>query len=176
MAARQARAARAVAKARSLSAKGKTHQRNRDQLNAQAAQYIFDGGSVLLLIDSRMMLRSVHSLMIKEPVHRKQQAAADGVGGPARITRTRSNQVHTSSYQGEMLQQVHALLCTHMRLRSHQDSRARGLHELRLIVGKGNRSPSGIAKIKPAVCSFLQRIQLSAQVDQRNTGVLIVQL
>lgn len=59
---------------------------------------------------------------------------------------------------------------------SSQDGHACGLHELRLIVGKGNRSLSGIAKIKPAVCSFLQRIQLSAQVDQRNSGVLIVQL
>lgn len=50
MAGRQARAAKAVAKARGLITKGKTHQRNRDQLNAEAAQYIFDGGSTLSLL------------------------------------------------------------------------------------------------------------------------------
>lgn len=50
MAGRQARAAKAVAKARSLITKGKTHQRNRDQLNAEAAQYICDGGFALSLL------------------------------------------------------------------------------------------------------------------------------
>jgi hypothetical protein len=56
MAGRQARAARAVAKARSLITKGKTHQRNRHQLNAEAAQYIFDGGFALSHIGSLMIL------------------------------------------------------------------------------------------------------------------------
>lgn len=75
-----------------------------------------------------------------------------------------------------MLRELYALLCAHLRLRSLQDGRALGLSELRLIVGKGHHSLSRIAKIKPAVALFIQRKQLSAQEDQHNTGVLVVQL
>ena len=75
-----------------------------------------------------------------------------------------------------MLRELYALLCAHLRLRSLQDGRARGLSELRLIVGKGHHSLSRIAKIKPAVALFIQRKQLSAQEDQHNAGVLVVQL
>lgn len=46
-----------------------------------------------------------------------------------------------------------------------QDSRARGLPELRLIVGKGHHSLSRIAKIKPAVSLYMQRKQLIAKKD-----------
>lgn len=59
MAARQAYAARHGKKARSLITKGKAHQRERDQLNAEAAQYIYDGGFGLLLISLWMILGSV---------------------------------------------------------------------------------------------------------------------
>lgn len=57
-----------------------------------------------------------------------------------------------------------------------QDGRARGLPELRVIVGKGNHSPSHVAKIKPAISSLMQRERLTAQMDEHNSGVLVVQL
>lgn len=43
-ASKQAYAAGDGEEAHNLSVKGKTHQRNRDQLNAEAAQWIFTGG------------------------------------------------------------------------------------------------------------------------------------
>lgn len=57
-----------------------------------------------------------------------------------------------------------------------QDGRARGFPELRIIVGKGNHSPSHVAKIKPAISSLMQREHLTAHLDQHNAGVLVVQL
>ena len=45
-----------------------------------------------------------------------------------------------------------------------------------MIVGKGNHSPSHVAKIKPAITDLMVREKLSAHIDQRNAGVLIVDL
>ncbi|TKA53758.1 hypothetical protein B0A53_03800 [Rhodotorula sp. CCFEE 5036] len=74
MAGRQARAARAVAKARSLITKGKTHQRNRDQLNAEAAQYIFDENNKV----QPTGWVDLHGLHVHEAVKFTQQALEDG--------------------------------------------------------------------------------------------------
>ncbi|GAA6029128.1 hypothetical protein JCM8097_001613 [Rhodosporidiobolus ruineniae] len=57
-----------------------------------------------------------------------------------------------------------------------QDARQRGLAELRVIVGKGNHSPSHVAKIKPAITSLMARENLTAHLDPHNGGVLVVQL
>ena len=46
-ASKQAYAAGDGEEAHNLSVQGKTHQRNRDQLNAEAAQWIFNGGSAV---------------------------------------------------------------------------------------------------------------------------------
>lgn len=48
--------------------------------------------------------------------------------------------------------------------------------ELRVIVGRGNHSPSHVAKIKPAIIDLMQREKLTAQLDPHNPGVLIVDL
>jgi len=57
-----------------------------------------------------------------------------------------------------------------------QDAKQRGDPELRLIVGKGLHSPHGVAKLKPAVEDLMQKHGLVAELDERNEGVLIVNL
>lgn len=57
-----------------------------------------------------------------------------------------------------------------------QDARQRNMPELRVIVGKGNHSPSHVAKIKPAIASLMERERLTASLDPHNGGVLVVQL
>ncbi|GAA6005174.1 uncharacterized protein JCM10292_005595 [Rhodotorula paludigena] len=56
------------------------------------------------------------------------------------------------------------------------DSRSKGMSELRVIVGKGNHSPSHVAKIKPAITQLMERERLTAHLDPHNGGVLVVQL
>ncbi|GAA5963438.1 hypothetical protein JCM3765_003072 [Sporobolomyces pararoseus] len=56
------------------------------------------------------------------------------------------------------------------------NARNQGLSELRVIVGKGNHSPSHVAKLKPAITSLMSRKHLTATLDPHNQGVLIVQL
>ncbi|WVR08847.1 hypothetical protein IAU60_005905 [Kwoniella sp. DSM 27419] len=51
-----------------------------------------------------------------------------------------------------------------------------GQDELRIIVGKGIHSQNHKAKIKPAVEDMMRKYNLSAHIDPRNTGVLIVDL
>ncbi|GAA5843134.1 hypothetical protein JCM9279_001871 [Rhodotorula babjevae] len=60
--------------------------------------------------------------------------------------------------------------------RAIADGRNKGMPELRIIVGKGNHSPSHVAKIKPAITDLMQREHLTATLDPHNGGVLIVQL
>jgi len=60
--------------------------------------------------------------------------------------------------------------------RSIQDARDRGATTVRLIVGKGLHSANQAAKVKPAIEDLIQRQQLSAQLDPRNEGVLVVRL
>ncbi|TKA53759.1 hypothetical protein B0A53_03801 [Rhodotorula sp. CCFEE 5036] len=127
-ASKQAYAAGDGEEAHNLSVQGKTHQRNRDQLNAEAAQWIFNENNKSQPIGSV----DLHGLYVEEAIEYTQRAIKDG--------------------------------------------RARGLPELRLIVGKGNHSPSHVAKIKPAISSLMQREHLTAQMDQHNAGVLVVQL
>lgn len=43
-------------------------------------------------------------------------------------------------------------------------------------MGKGNHSPSHVAKLKPAITSLMQRKHLTAQLDPHNAGVIVVQL
>ncbi|GAA5891363.1 hypothetical protein JCM8208_002601 [Rhodotorula glutinis] len=60
--------------------------------------------------------------------------------------------------------------------RAIADGRNKGMPELRVIVGKGNHSPSHVAKIKPAITDLMQREHLTATLDPHNGGVLVVQL
>ncbi|KPV73577.1 uncharacterized protein RHOBADRAFT_38149 [Rhodotorula graminis WP1] len=60
--------------------------------------------------------------------------------------------------------------------RAIADGRNKGMPELRIIVGKGNHSPSHVAKIKPAITDLMQREHLTATLDPHNGGVLVVQL
>ncbi|GAA5867833.1 hypothetical protein JCM3774_005873 [Rhodotorula dairenensis] len=127
-ASKQAYAAGDGEEAHNLSMQGKTHQRNRDQLNAEAAQWIFDENNRAQPVGSV----DLHGLYVQEAIEYTERAIKDG--------------------------------------------RARGLPELRIIVGKGNHSPSHVAKIKPAISSLMQRERLTARMDEHNAGVLVVQL
>ncbi|GAA6011219.1 hypothetical protein JCM11491_006761 [Sporobolomyces phaffii] len=60
--------------------------------------------------------------------------------------------------------------------RAIDNARNQGLSELRVIVGKGNHSPSHVAKLKPAITSLMSRKRLTAHLDPHNAGVLVVQL
>ncbi|BGP18647.1 hypothetical protein JCM10213_002892 [Rhodosporidiobolus nylandii] len=60
--------------------------------------------------------------------------------------------------------------------RAIAQGRQQGWAELKVIVGKGNHSPSHVAKIKPAITSLMERERLTAHLDPHNGGVLIVQL
>ncbi|SCZ88967.1 BZ3500_MvSof-1268-A1-R1_Chr1-1g00861 [Microbotryum saponariae] len=60
--------------------------------------------------------------------------------------------------------------------RAIRNARQEGLPELRVIVGKGNHSAAHVAKIKPAITSLMQKENLTAHLDQRNSGVLVVLL
>ncbi|KZP19838.1 DUF1771-domain-containing protein [Athelia psychrophila] len=48
--------------------------------------------------------------------------------------------------------------------------------EISLIVGKGNHSQGGRAKIKPAIQELMQKHQLVATLDANNAGVMIVRM
>ncbi|KAL1405073.1 hypothetical protein Q8F55_008696 [Vanrija albida] len=56
------------------------------------------------------------------------------------------------------------------------DGQRSGAQEIRVITGKGIHSQNHQAKIKPAVEQLMQKYQLAAEIDPRNTGVLIVYL
>lgn len=59
---------------------------------------------------------------------------------------------------------------------SIQLAKSNGHSQVKLIVGKGLHSQSGIAKIKPAIEELIQKHKLVAQLDPNNSGVLIVYL
>ncbi|KAA1472928.1 hypothetical protein DENSPDRAFT_930628 [Dentipellis sp. KUC8613] len=58
--------------------------------------------------------------------------------------------------------------------RSIKKAKQQGMSSLKLIVGKGNHSKNGEARIKPAVQKMLKEENISYKVDPRNTGLLIV--
>ncbi|KAI0268665.1 hypothetical protein BC834DRAFT_866660 [Gloeopeniophorella convolvens] len=60
--------------------------------------------------------------------------------------------------------------------RSIVEARSRGDREIHLIVGKGLHSQNHAAKLKPAIEELIQKHNLTAALDPRNSGVLIVQL
>ena len=47
---------------------------------------------------------------------------------------------------------------------------------LNVIVGKGLHSSNGVAKIKPAVDDLCDKVGLNHYIDQKNTGVLVIDL
>ncbi|GAA5823740.1 hypothetical protein JCM11251_003275 [Rhodosporidiobolus azoricus] len=114
--------------AHDLSQEGKQHQREKDRLNGEAAEWIFQAnnhnrgpGEV-----------DLHGLYVQEAIDYTDRAISN--------------------------------------------ARSQGLGELRVIVGKGNHSPSHVAKIKPAITSLMQKEHLTASLDPHNGGVLVVQL
>ncbi|KAF8135388.1 hypothetical protein EV363DRAFT_1211883 [Boletus edulis] len=56
------------------------------------------------------------------------------------------------------------------------DARRSGYSEVRLIVGQGNHSEGGIARLKPALKKDMQRRGHHVKADRKNRGVLVVQL
>lgn len=57
-----------------------------------------------------------------------------------------------------------------------QNARQNGLTELRIIIGKGNHSANHIAKIGPAIEELMSKEDLTAYLDPKNSGVLVVAL
>jgi len=57
-----------------------------------------------------------------------------------------------------------------------QDARRRNRTQIRVITGKGLHSRDHVAKIKPAIAKLMQDENISAHVDPRNAGVIIVDL
>ncbi len=57
-----------------------------------------------------------------------------------------------------------------------RDAQAKGMPELRVIVGKGVHSPQHRAKIKPAIEKMMQEQNLAAELDPHNAGVVVVHL
>ncbi|KAI5475122.1 S-adenosyl-L-methionine-dependent methyltransferase [Pseudohyphozyma bogoriensis] len=57
-----------------------------------------------------------------------------------------------------------------------ESARSHSVPTLRVIVGKGNHSANHVAKIKPAIESLMQRQNLSAHLDPKNSGVLVISL
>ncbi|KAA1472926.1 hypothetical protein DENSPDRAFT_839320 [Dentipellis sp. KUC8613] len=60
--------------------------------------------------------------------------------------------------------------------RAISTARQEGLASVKLIVGKGNRSKNGEAKIKPRVQNMLDDLNIPFEVSPRNEGVLVVML
>ncbi|GAA6004049.1 hypothetical protein JCM10207_006532 [Rhodosporidiobolus poonsookiae] len=114
--------------AHDLSTEGKQHQREKDRLNAEAAEWIFNENNRTQPAGSV----DLHGLYVQEAIDYTERAISN--------------------------------------------ARAQGFPELRVIVGKGNHSPSHVAKIKPAITSLMQRENLTAHLDPHNGGVLVVQL
>ena len=57
-----------------------------------------------------------------------------------------------------------------------QQAQAQGYPQLRIIVGKGLHSKNHVQHLRPAVERLVQQYNISAHVDKRNTGVLVVDL
>ena len=57
-----------------------------------------------------------------------------------------------------------------------QQARAQNYPELRIIVGKGIHSKDHVSHIKPAVQRLVRSYNVSAHVDPKNTGVLVVNM
>lgn len=51
-----------------------------------------------------------------------------------------------------------------------------GVQELTIIVGKGQHSAGGVAKVKPAIQAHLEKLGLVYRHPKYNTGALIVKL
>ncbi|GAA5889283.1 hypothetical protein JCM6882_000695 [Rhodosporidiobolus microsporus] len=114
--------------AHDLSQEGKQHQRERERLNAEAAEWIYRENN-----RSRSAGEiDLHGLYVQEAIEYTEKGI--------------------------------------------NNARSQGLSELRVIVGKGNHSPSHVAKIKPAITSLMQKERLTASLDPHNGGVLVVQL
>merc|ERR1712093_251197 len=116
------------ASAKELSNKGHQHDRNKDELNQRAADWIFEAnnrGRGAGEID-------LHGLYVQEAIDKTEAAV--------------------------------------------QNAQRQGLHELRIITGKGIHSQQGVAKIKPAIESLMVKYNLSAHLDSHNSGVLVVNL
>ncbi|GAA5969547.1 hypothetical protein JCM11641_008153 [Rhodosporidiobolus odoratus] len=114
--------------AHNLSMEGKHHQRNKDQYNAEAAEWIYRENNRTQSPGSI----DLHGLYVQEAVDYTEKAI--------------------------------------------QQARSQGMQELKVIVGKGNHSPSHVAKIKPAITQLMEKERLSAHLDPNNGGVLVVLL
>lgn len=83
--------------AHNLSMQGKEHQRKRDQLNAEAAQWIFQGEGGRATDRARPLADSDWAFVAWR---REQQGPAGGLGGLARSLRTGSDRIYRARDQG----------------------------------------------------------------------------
>ncbi|WFD34485.1 Putative ATP-dependent helicase IRC3 [Malassezia cuniculi] len=116
------------ARAKQLSEEGNMHQQRMEQLNAQAAEWIYAANNA----DSPPGTIDLHGLYVKEAIAKAEQVL--------------------------------------------QQARAQNYPQLRIIVGKGIHSKDHVSHIKPAVERLVRDYNVSAHVDPKNTGVLIVNM
>jgi hypothetical protein len=57
-----------------------------------------------------------------------------------------------------------------------KECRKKRMKRLTVIVGQGNHSVDGIAKIKPAMVDMAQRLQMQYEIDPKNPGCIVVYL
>ena len=153
-ASKQAFASGNGARAHELSAEGKQHQANKERLNLQAAQYIFDANNASQPSGSI----DLHGLYVKESITMTERAIANARSQGL-------SELRVIVGKGELY-----IDCPKF---TAQGTDSIPLDPLRF---KGNHSPAHVAKIKPAIEELMQKERLSAYVDPHNAGVLIVQI
>lgn len=126
--AHQAYTSKDGARAKTLSTEGKAHQRRRDELNKEAAEWIFRENNR----DAPSDTIDLHGLYVHESV----------------------------DYTERFINRV---------------AETHGPNELKIIVGKGLHSQNFQAKLKPAIEKLVSKHHLSINLDNHNSGVLLVQ-
>lgn len=115
-------------RAKQLSNEGHEHQRRMEQLNQEAADWIFKANNE----DSGPNEVDLHGLYTQEAIAKTEE--------------------------------------------SIRAAQAKGMSELHVIVGKGIHSQDHVAKVKPAIEKLMRDYGIAANLDPKNSGVLLVHL
>lgn len=140
-------------RAHELSMEGKQHQANKDRLNLQAAEYIFNANNASQPNGSI----DLHGLYVKESVTMTERAIANARSNGLSELRVIVGKGQSHCIVGTCL----PYMCA---------------DRLCVLLSSGNHSPAHVAKIKPAIEELMQKERLTARLDPHNAGVLIVQL
>ncbi|RSH85876.1 uncharacterized protein EHS24_004060 [Apiotrichum porosum] len=113
-----------------------------------------------------------HTLSVEGKQHQAKQDQIDDKAADWIFAQNNKTQPHGTIdlhglYVREAIERVES---------SISEGQRSGLQELRVITGKGIHSTNHQAKIKPAVEDLMKKYNLSAELDPRNAGVLVVDL